>query len=206
MGVGCADIRGVLYGRANAGGIVNLITKEPLPATHYTLTFQGDRFGAVRPTFDITGPIGSGDKLFYRLNAELADTSSFRNYFHDRRYFLAPALTWKPQNATTIRFVIEYMHGSTTTDYGIPSLGDRPAPVPIATFYGEPWQYSHLQNELGSVDVAHHLTSRWVVRSRFRATLADWNYLDASSGYVLPDNQTLVRFSENAAYPLRFYD
>ena len=196
----------VLYGRAASSGIVNLITKEPLPSTQYTFTFQADRFGAVRPTFDITGPIGSSDKLFYRLNAELADTSSFRNYFHDRRYFLAPALTWKPERATTIRFLIEYLHGRTTTDYGIPSLGDRPAPVPISSFYGEPWQHSALQNETGSVDVSHNLTSRWVVRSRFRATLTDWNYLDISSGYIMPDNQTLARYSEDAAYPLRFYD
>lgn len=196
----------VLYGRANSGGIVNLITKEPQPATHYTFSFQGDRYGAVRPTFDITGPIGSSDKLSYRLNAELADTSSFRNYFHDRRYFLAPALTWKPQSSTTIRFLIEYMHGSTTTDYGIPALGDRIAPVPISSFYGEPWQYSHLQNETGSVDVSHKLSSRWVVRSRFRATLTDWNYLDTSLGYLLPDNQTFTRYDEDLAYPLRFYD
>jgi iron complex outermembrane receptor protein len=196
----------VLYGRAASSGIVNLITKEPLPSTHYTFSFQADRFGAVRPTFDITGPIGSSDKLFYRLNAELADTSTFRNYFHDRRYFLAPALTWKPGKATTMRFLVEYMHGSTTTDYGIPSVGDRPAPVPISSYYGEPWQHSALQNETGSVDVSHNLSSRWVVRSRFRATLTDWNYLDTSLGYLLPDNQTFTRYSEDTAYPLRFYD
>ncbi|MBV8903492.1 MAG: TonB-dependent receptor, partial [Acidobacteriia bacterium] len=196
----------VLYGRANSGGIVNLITKEPQPTTHYTFSFQGDRYGAVRPTFDITGPVGNSDKLSYRLNAELADTSSFRNYFHDRRYFLAPALTWKPQSSTTIRFLIEYMHSRTTTDYGIPALGDRIAPVPISSYYGEPWQHSHLQNETGSVDVSHKLSSRWVVRSRFRATLTDWNYLDTSLGYLLPDNQTYTRYDEDLAYPLRFYD
>jgi len=196
----------VLYGRATSSGIVNLITKEPLPATHVVFTLQADRFASVRPTFDITGPIGRSNRLFYRLNAELGDTSSFRNDFHDRRYFLAPALTWKPQDATTIRFLIEYMHGSTTTDYGIPALGDRPAPVPIGNYYGEPWQYSHLQNELGSADVAHNLNSRWVVRSRFRATLTDWNYLDTSLGYLESDNQTLFRYSEDTAYPLRLYD
>jgi len=196
----------VLYGRATSSGIVNLITKEPLPATHVVFTLQADRFGAVRPTFDITGPIGSSDKLFYRLNAELADTSTFRNYFHDRRYFLAPALTWKPEKTTTIRFLIEYLHGLATTDYGIPALGDRPAPVPISSYYGEPWQHSTLQNETGSVDVSHNLTSRWVVRSRFRATLTDWNYLDTSLGYLLPDNQTFTRYDEDLAYPLRLYD
>jgi iron complex outermembrane recepter protein len=196
----------VLYGRAASGGIVNLITKEPLPVAHGVFSFQGDRYGSARPTFDITGPIGKNGELFYRLNAEFADSSNFRNYFHDRRYFLAPALTWKPQNGTTVRFLLEYLHGRTTTDYGIPALGDRPAPVPTSNYYGEPWQYSLLQNKTGSVDVSHTLGQRWDMRSRFRATLINWDYLDTSTGFLEADNRTLTRFSEDAAYPLRFYD
>ena len=196
----------VLDGRAASGGIVNLITKEPLPETHGTFSLQADRFGSVRPTFDVTGPLGHSGKVFYRLNAEIADYSSFRDRFHDRRYFLAPALTWKPDDSTTIRLLFEYLHGRNTTDYGIPALGNRPALVPISNFYGEPWQYSLLQNKLGSVDVSRNLTKRWTVRSRFRATLTNWDYLDVSTGFLLSDNQTLARFSEDAHYPLRFYD
>ena len=195
----------VLFGRAASGGIVNLITKEPLPVQHGVFSFQADRYGTARPTFDITGPIG-GDKLFYRLNAEFADSNNFRDAYHDRRYFMAPALTWKPTAATTVRFLIEYLHGKTTTDYGIPAFGDRPAPVPISNFYGEPWQHSLLQNRTGSVDVSHTFAKRWAVRSRFRATLTNWDYLDVSTGFIEADNRTIARFSEDAAYPLRFYD
>lgn len=50
--------------------------------------------------------------------------------------------------------------------------------------------------------MSHNLSARWVVRSRFRATLTDWNYLDTSLGYLLPDNQTFTRYSEDTAYPL----
>jgi iron complex outermembrane receptor protein len=197
----------VLYGRAASGGIVNLITKEPLPDTHVVLSFQADRYGSVRPTIDITGPIGSSGKLFYRLNGEFADSYNFRDYFHDRRYFLAPALTWKPDDSTTIRVLVEYLHGRTTTDYGIPALGDRPAPVPISNYYGEPWQYSLLQNRLGSVDISHRLGQRWTVRSRFQATLINWDYLDTSLvGPATPNNPTLGRYDEDLAYPLRYYD
>ena len=196
----------VLYGRAASGGIVNLITKEPLPVTHGVFSLQADRYGSVRPSFDITGPIGRSDKLFYRLNAEFADSSNFRDAFHDRRFFLAPALTWKPKQATTIRFLFEYLHGRTTTDYGIPALGDRPAPVPISNSYGEPWQFSLLQNRTGSVDISHAFAQRWVVRTRFRATLTNWDYLDVSSGFIEADSRTIARFSEDAHYPLRFCD
>ncbi len=131
----------VLYGRAASGGVVTLITKEPLPVAHGVVSVQADRYGSVRPTFDITGPIVDSGKLLYRLNGEFADSSNFRDYFHNRRFFLAPALTWKPDDRTAIAFLIEYQHGATTTDYGIPALGDRPAPVPISNYYGEPWQW-----------------------------------------------------------------
>jgi iron complex outermembrane receptor protein len=44
------------------------------------------------------------------------------------------------------------------------------------------------------------------VRSRFRAALTNWDYLDVSTGFIESDNRTIARFSEDAAYPLRFYD
>ena len=196
----------VLYGRAASGGIVTLITKEPLPVQQSVFSFQGDRYGSLRPTLDVTGPVGPDGKVLYRLNAEFADSYSFRNDFHDWRSFVAPALIWKPRETTTIRLLIEYLHGRTTTDYGIPALGDRPAPVSISSYYGEPWQYSLLQNRIGSLDGSQNLSQRWTVRSRFRASLTNWNSLDTSLGSFLPDNRTLTRFSEDAAYPLRFYD
>ena len=196
----------VLYGRASAGGVVNLETKEPLPETHGDLSLQVDRFGSVRPTFDITGPLGDSGKFLYRLNAEYADYSNFRNYYGERRFFVAPAVTWTPDKATKLNFLFEYLDTRTTTDYGIPALGNRPAPVPISNFYGEPWQYSTSQSPWGTVNFSRNLNSHWTLRSGFRAMATDWYYLDVSPGYLLPDNQTLTRYSENANYPLNFYD
>ena len=196
----------VLYGRAASGGIVTVITKEPLPSEHGVVSLQVDRFGSVRPTFDITGPIGSSGKLLYRLNGEFSNATNFRDYYRDRRYFVAPAITWKPTNSTTIRVMAEYLHANITNDYGIPAVGDRPAPVPISNFYGEPWQRGLFQSRVAGADVSHNFGPRWVVRSRFRATLVNWDDLDVSTGFLESDGHTLARFSEDAHYPLRFYD
>ena len=196
----------VLYGRAASGGVVNLITKVPLPTRFTHLSMQGDSYGSLRPTFDLTGPLAKSEKLLYRVNGEYAGTVNFRDFFHDRRYFLAPQLTWKPDASTSVRVELQYMHGKTTTDYGLPGLGDRPAPVDISNFYGEPWQYSLLQKKIGTVDASKTLGNSWIVRSRFRGADTNWDYLDTSTGYLLPDNETLTRYSEDAAYPLRFYD
>ena len=196
----------VVYGRAASGGVINLITKEPLPTRFAHLSMQGDSFGSLRPTVDLTGPLGSSEKFLYRVNGEYGSTQNFRDFFHDRRYFLAPQLTWKPDASTSVRVELQYMHGKTTTDYGIPGLDDRPASVSISNFYGEPWQYSLLQKKVGTVDASRTLGNNWIVRSRFRGADTNWDYLDTSAGYLLPDNETFTRYSEDAAYPLRFYD
>lgn len=196
----------VLYGRAASGGVVTLVTKEPLPATHGNVSLQADRYGTIRPTLDLTGPFDSKGKLLYRLNGEFADSSNFRDDYHDHRYFVAPAVTWKPTDSTTVRLMAEYLHAAIVNDYGIPALGDRPAPVSISNFYGEPWQRGLFQSRVGGVDVSQNLGPRWVVRSRFRATLVNWDDLDVSTGFLEADNRTLARFSEDAHYPLRFYD
>ena len=119
--------------------------------------------------------------------------------------FLAPALTWKPDGHHD-SFLSRVSACKTTQTMAFRRLGDRPAPVPISNYYGEPWQCSAFQSRVGSVDVSHNLGQRWVVRSRFRATLANWDDLDASQEVLEPDNRTSARYYEDAHYPLRFYD
>ena len=52
-----------------------------------------------------------------------------------------------------------------------------------------------LQNRIGSIDVSHTFAQRWAVRSRFRAALTNWDYLDVSTDFIDADNRTIARFS-----------
>lgn len=57
-----------LYGAFEPGGVTNIATKRPLPVRMQTVEITGGSYGQIRPSLDITDPIGDG-RAAYRLNA-----------------------------------------------------------------------------------------------------------------------------------------
>jgi iron complex outermembrane recepter protein len=50
-------------------GLLNIVTKNPLPEPYYAGEFTAGNYGGYRPTLDISGPLTQGKSLQYRLNA-----------------------------------------------------------------------------------------------------------------------------------------
>ena len=194
-----------IYGRSEPGGIVNLVTVRPLAQRHYTLGIQADRFGVARPQFDTTGPLNSSGSLLYRVVGLYGHFASFRDYAKSDRYFLSPQLLWKMRPDTSLSVEGEYLHDSSVPDYGIPAVGDRPAPIPISTFLGEPWSTTKYHGKWAGATFHHQFTPNWNIRNGFRATFFNWDFYDVYPAYAL-DDRTLARGIEDAQYPRRFYD
>ena len=60
---------GVLYGAHTLGGIVNLVSKKPLPERRTMLRFTFGEFNFYKGEFDITGPLDKEQNIRYRLVA-----------------------------------------------------------------------------------------------------------------------------------------
>ena len=65
-----------LYGTAEAGGVVNVITKKPTETPFVSLSFTGGSYQRLRPEFDVSGPLNKRKTLFYRLNGAYDHTDS----------------------------------------------------------------------------------------------------------------------------------
>ncbi|NJL42773.1 MAG: TonB-dependent receptor plug domain-containing protein [Pseudanabaena sp. SU_2_4] len=86
----------VLYGQNEPGGLINLVTKQPLSKPFYDLQFQAGNFGLIRPSLDLTGPLDADGNLLYRLNLAYQRSNGFRDFQTDNeRFFVAPVLKWK---------------------------------------------------------------------------------------------------------------
>jgi iron complex outermembrane receptor protein len=99
----------ILYGRAEPGGAVNVLTKKPNPDLHASLrTGTGswfDRWGAA----DVTGALNKHKTLLYRLNLGLEKSDSYLRFAPS--YFsgaVAPALTWRITPQTTLSLEGQY--------------------------------------------------------------------------------------------------
>ena len=84
----------VLYGQAGLGGIINLVTKQPLKEPYYDASLSFGSFNSIQPSFDIGGPLTSNKKLLYRLDVSYLSSIALLMFYHQQRYQIAGALSW----------------------------------------------------------------------------------------------------------------
>ena len=191
-----------LYGAAEPGGVVNLITKKPTSTPFISLSMTGGNFNFRRPEFDISGPLGSSKKLFYRLNGVYENTDSFRDYVHSEKWFVAPYVLWKPNSATSLAVLGELINIRRVSDYGIPILGNRPAPVPVSTNYAEPWNNEDDRDRQFGYRFNHEFRSGWNLSNGFQLSRFNARYLEVyTTGADSNDPKSLARLSDALYFP-----
>ncbi|UKO96849.1 TonB-dependent receptor plug domain-containing protein [Nostoc sp. UHCC 0870] len=90
----------VLFGQAEPGGIVNIVTKQPLSTPYYSAEFNVGNYAFYRPSFDISGLLTDDGSLLYRLNVAYQNSESFRDFNFTERIFVAPVITWNISDRT----------------------------------------------------------------------------------------------------------
>ncbi|WP_027351077.1 TonB-dependent siderophore receptor [Halotalea alkalilenta] len=122
-----------LFGLNSPGGIVNTITKRP----------QEQKFGEVYTTLgdghtetgtDFGGPIDANREWTYRITTKWQDGDNGVDHARDDRFYFAPALTWRPSDATSLTLLAGYNKRKGNTSRSIP-YGSGIDPE---TFLGEP--------------------------------------------------------------------
>jgi iron complex outermembrane receptor protein len=102
-----------VYGASSTGGIVDLISKRPTETPFREIEVQAGSFGRKQTNFDLSGPVDADGTLLYRLTGLLRDARTEVSAIKDDRVFIAPALTWKPTEATKLTILGEYMDSTT---------------------------------------------------------------------------------------------
>ncbi|WP_024881943.1 TonB-dependent siderophore receptor [Methylosinus sp. LW3] len=167
---------GMLYGRQDPGGSINLVMKEPLATPSYSLKQTFASYDKYRTEVDVTGPALAGGAVTYRFNGAFETSGSFRDFVNARRVFLAPVVVVRPSEDTKVKFELEYTHARTAMDWGIPSVDpgipgvkSAPANVPRSRFFGEPGDRSYSDEILLGASLEHRFSDSVKMRAAF-----DW--------------------------------
>ena len=161
----------VLFGRGSSGGIVNRTTKKPNVFERLgSIETNFGSYGLKRGMFDYGQPVVQ-DKFAFRFVGAFEQAGSFRHFYEQKRYNIAPSLAWKPTERTDVVLQFEYLNDERTPDRGIPSFRGRPIDVPAGTYYGYP-DADRIRNRAASqaLRVEHQLTDFWTIRNVFRRT------------------------------------
>ncbi len=185
-----------LYGRVEPGGMVNITTKKPLATPYYALQQQFGSYDLYRTTVDATGPIDDAKTVLYRFNAAYLDKGSFKDMVGSDRVFIAPTLSWRPNDKFEANAELEYKRDNVTMDAGLPVLNgaNRPTKLPSNLFLGDSAaNLAEQESVLIGADWTFHFNNDWKLTNRF--LWEDWNVKQFSINPVSlrADNRTLNR-------------
>jgi len=129
----------VLYGQAEPGGLVNVVTKQPLATPLYTINQEVGSDATYRTTFDATGPLDESKTILYRINLDYENSGSFRDFIYTHRFAVFPTLTIKPSERSALTLETSYATGNAVGDNGLPFLASTlaPADVPLTRNYAD---------------------------------------------------------------------
>lgn len=178
----------VLYGRTEPGGLVNITTKKPLDTPYYALEQQIGSYDLYRSTIDATGPLNKDKTLLYRLNMAYQDSNSFRDLIDKERKFVAPSLSWLPNDKFELNLNFEYRNDRFHGDGGIPPIGNRPANVPISFSFTDAPLVSTLESYTSGMDWTFKFNDNWKLTNRFLYQQSKYNWNDLWQGGAYQEN------------------
>lgn len=98
----------VLYGLADPGGLVNIVSKKPLNVRRSEIALKLGSEDFRRLEVDTTGPALASGKLLYRLTGSLEESQSWQRFGWWEQTFVTPAVTTRPFENTMVEIEATY--------------------------------------------------------------------------------------------------
>ncbi|HIK06850.1 MAG TPA: TonB-dependent receptor [Trichormus sp. M33_DOE_039] len=164
----------VLYGGVEPGGVINLVTKQPLREPFFNAELSVGSFSTFRPSIDISGPLNSEKTLSYRLNSVYETSNGFRDFNQDtQRFFISPILKWEIGKATNLTLQFDYLNDERPFDRGFLAFGEGILDTPLERFFGEPDDVRKVEEVSLSYRLEHNFNDNWKIRNAFRYASSD---------------------------------
>ncbi len=173
----------VLYGQANPGGIVNMVSKTPQADAGgqvYVTAGNNNLFGT---GFDITGPLNADKTLLGRVAGTFFDTQTQVDHTRYQHYDIAPSLTWQPNERTSLTLLAQLRKDPDSGFYNqMPlsgTLTHNPNGQISTSFYGGQPGFDKYEREQGSIgyQFRHDFNDTVIFRQNLRYISSTGNYL-----------------------------
>ena len=159
----------VVFGESEPGGLINLVSKQPLSEPFYDLQLQLGNDNLVRFPVDLSGPLTEDANLNYRLNALYQYEESFRDFDSGfERFFVAPTLAWQITDNTDLAFSLEYTHDTAPVDLGTIVIDGEPADIARERVFNNPSDKGEREFINTGYTFEHRFNEDWKIRNAFR--------------------------------------
>ncbi|HVY16254.1 MAG TPA: TonB-dependent siderophore receptor [Rhodopila sp.] len=189
----------ILYGQAQAGGLVNMVSKMPTETPLHEIGFEFGNFAHLQSTFDFSGPLDAEGKYLYRITGiGLRENGQVSGTLNER-IAIAPSFTWRPDGDTSLTLMGIYQHDPYATSYGaiVPQgsvLFNPFGTIPVNFYDGDKnfEKFDRTQISLG-YKFDKRLNDVWSVSSNGRWFHINQDYASVYTVGLEPDFRTLDR-------------
>lgn len=163
----------VLYGAGSPGGLVNFISKRPTQQPYGEVFVEPGSYHRWQGKVDVSGPIDDEGTVSYRFTGLLREAETQVDHIPNDRLFAAPALSWRPTDATTLTLLGRYQQDNTRSSQRLPVSGTLESnpngEIPVSRFLGDPDvdQYDRTQWSASSL-FSHAFNEMWSVEQKTR--------------------------------------
>ncbi len=154
----------VLFGPGQPGGVINLVSKQPLAEPFYAASFTAGSFNTYRGAIDFSGPLNEAKTIRYRFNASYENYGSFRDFVNGERWSISSTIAADLTPNTTLSVYGQFIQERETIDEGLPETMNGVIDLPRSRFLGEPFsQFSQDQFNIGYT-LKHQFSDNWFTR------------------------------------------
>lgn len=191
----------ILYGQASPGGVIDMVSKRPTLEPYHEMFVATGSYGRIQSGVDLSGPIDKDKEFLYRFTASGYDVGSQVDYTGYQRVSIAPSLTWRPTNDTTLTVLGTYQRDPKAGFYnqlpprGIGTLYPYQGQfIPTSFYSGEPG-FDKTDRTYGSIGYLfeHRFGGGLTVRQNLRYLENDTDFAVVSPDTALTNPTNLTR-------------
>jgi iron complex outermembrane receptor protein len=102
-----------VYGQTPPGGLLDMVSRRPQEVSSHEVEAQIGSNNHRQINFDSTGKIDDEATWLYRISGTVRDSDTAVDHIEDKRYNIAPSLTWNINDDTHLTFLSQYTRDDT---------------------------------------------------------------------------------------------
>lgn len=190
----------VLFGAVEPGGIINVITRQPLSEPYYNLSFEAGNRELYQPSVDLSGPLTTDDTVLYRFIANYQSSNGFQDFVNTDLVTIAPSITLNFSDRTNLNLYYEYINFSGVFEQYTSALSDNTLlPRSFYQAYPNGAFVDNTTQKFGYV-LNHELSDSWQLRNNFSIT-ASRNNEEYTLATSVVDDRSLTQFAQEREFP-----
>jgi iron complex outermembrane receptor protein len=187
----------VLYGQMQPGGVINVVTKQPLDVFRSEMGLELGSYSDHRYSLDVTGPLGA--RVRGRVTAAYRESESYLDFWDVEHLFVSPVLAFDVADRTSLTLEGSFSRNDWGSSInGVPAVGTLlPNPNGRIRRSFNPTEPSVDDTRRESHDLSlrlvHGIGERTSLRATINSTHNEYDFVEVFAYTMAPDQRTIDR-------------